>query len=284
MILRMVLILWVAFIQTFIQVSLAEESRFHFEHFSELMSPSFRSGTGELSVPSSDGGTFAPVNVTSYTWLSYDLTDKWSVVYWQNTELDFNSIPDGEPDENSLTVSRVGSSMRLFDPRFALRNTLDFGFNGWSLTTDFFLEPGVTDESRESYRQMGVGIRNVFNAPLQSSRFTLGVALEHTFGVYGSDATEINTLRGSVNPSVSYNFNDTFSTQHYVFLPYTLTQGAEGTSRWAWDMGGLPFVQNGIGANLAEGLSVTLMLNQYIGAPLTLKNTWASLWFNWIPL
>ena len=69
-----------------------------------------------------------------------------------------------------------------------------------------------------------------------------------------------------------------------VFVPYTHTRGGENATGWAWDMGGLPFVQNGVGANLADGLSVTLMLNQYLGAPLTLKNTWASLWFNWIPL
>lgn len=251
----------------------AQAAEIHLSHFSEFMSPAFTSSHANSAVPGPGGEEYAPSQILNNTWLGYQFQDHWSFIYWQNSQLNLNSLSD--PGDLGS-----GMSFLLNDPRFEIRYDRQLNFSGWSLMTDLFLEPGMTEASRSAGKKTAVGIHQEFEAPISASRFTMGYVLETIFGFYGAEAEQAIDFCGVFQPWLKYSFNDWLSTQHWVSLPYRHQHGQSG-SGWYWDAAGLPYVQNGVGADLSDKISVSVMLNQYLGAPMTLKNTWASLWLNW---
>ena len=235
--------------------------RIRIRNFSEFMSPSFQGGTG--AIPGSDGKGLAPSLMTGFFWADFEVSPNYKILYFQR---------------NTLTFSNFGGAsefqLKLQDPRFGLRRTQLFDVPGLITQYDFYVQPGVTAESRARGRQFDLGVRTFNRYSFQGSRFSIGAVTDVAFSRFDSGRDGAD-LSGTLVPFISYSISARVSTQHWFVLPFQ-----HKSSGFSFDFPFMPLTQNGVNIDLSKTASVSLMLNHYLLVAPTLKNTWASLWVN----
>ena len=239
--------------------------KFRLRSFSEYMTPSIAGVRG--FVPNHayiNRGKFNPTNIYNIVWIDYDIGNDWKVLYWQRAFL-------------NLATEIPGPQVNLFirTPRFALRKTNFYQSATTDGTWDFYIQPGIQGFSQETAllkRPIEAGFRTSTSYKPPDQSWSLGLVSELTL-----TTDPLASFYGWFMPWASYEFNDTFSTQHYFAVNFQQLRGS-GTRSLAWDAP-MPYTQQGVGINVSKTLWMAVFLNTYLLTPPTLKTTWVSVWF-----
>lgn len=232
--------------------------------FTEMMTPAIDSSKGQI--PDNDGSPFAPMNAFNILWTDYEFADDLRIVYWQRVMVNIVGTSTHGPMDFTPR-----------NPRFALRKTKFFDNKNLSTTYDLYVQPGLASEATNAGRTFEFGFRTASSYSFPGSRFSIGMITEMT-GVYSKFDMPGANFYGWFMPWMSYDLNKTFSTQHYVTLNYQHMRG-DHWSKFQYDYP-MPYMQNGIGMSISKNVWASVFINNYITAPPTLKNTWASLWLS----
>ncbi len=236
--------------------------RLRMRTFSELMTPSF-SGNGD-SVPKPNGSRYAPAHLFNIVWTDYEISRNFRLFYWQRFILTLNANPDFQPFQY---LPR--------DPRFGARWTQVFDVPGLSTSFDVFIQPNVTANKISNQNIVEFGFRTNTSYAIPQSRWSLGLIQEFTSSYLGGGRGP--QAYGWVMNWFSYEFSPVFSTQTAFSVPFQNYRG-DSLAKWTWDAPGGPYMQNGIGINLNKDVSVAFLLNNYLSQPISMRNTWASMW------
>lgn len=237
--------------ETQTQARLIQE-QLHAGNFNEWMTPSLRSA----NIPNANGSPLAPTNIDGRVWLDCGLTPKYRVLFWQR----YFIFPTGE--------------ISPYDPRIGFRIVNAFDIPHLSTVYDFYILPGITRMAHDVNRIFEFGVRANTTYSIPKSRWDTGLLFEMNATLYG-EASQRKQVWGFFAPWTSYKISSRFSTQHWFTFPVKYQQGS-----LAWDITGMPFVQNGIGFSASKSVWIGMFLNNYLLAAPTLQNTWTSLWLN----
>ena len=229
------------------------------------MTPSITGGTG--SIPWEDGKALLPTNLLNIVWADYEIAKDIRVGYWQRMNVNLISSPRG---------NGVHTVMR--NPRFAIRKLNVYNVVGLNTIYDFYVQPGFAPESRPDAmgRSLEFGFRTSHAYPIPASRFNVGLVTEVT-KAFSFNGDPVANVYGWAMPWTSYDLSKTFSTQHIMSVSFQQLS----KDPWYRVVHDYPMplaIQNGIGINLSENISTSLLVNNYLNTAPTLKNTWASLW------
>jgi hypothetical protein len=248
--------------QSLADSSLLQE-KLRIRSFNEFMSPAFYGKSP--TIPASNGDPQAPTLMVGYFSLDYELSANYRLLYFQRNSMEFAEF-QGAP----------AYQLKLKDPRFGLRKLEVVSVPGLFTQFDFYFQPGITDQSKQMGRILDLGVRTVTSYSIPESRLSVGAITDLSMGFFqgsqgGSDLT------GVVAPWVGYELSSHFGTQHLLVMTFKNTRG-KSLGNLEWDFPGMPILQNGISYTMNSHVSLSLFLNNYLLAPPSLKNTWASLW------
>ncbi len=236
--------------------------RLRLRTFSELMVPSFQGNTD--SVPKPDGSKYAPANLFNIVWTDYEIGQNLRLFYWQRFIVTLNSNSDFQALEY---LPR--------DPRFGIRFLQVFDAPGLSTSYDLFLQPNVTANQISNRNFLEFGFRTSTSYTIPKSHLSLGLVQEYTMAYLGGEGPR---SYGWAMPWFSYELSKTFSTQTAFSFPIQNLRKEADWLKFVWDAPGSAYVQNGIGVNVSQQVWVAFFINNYLFAPLSWNNTWASMW------
>ena len=207
-------------------------------------------------IPNAQGASLAPPMEDGRIWIDYAITPNLRLLYWQRYFLfPFNDYS-------------------VYDPRFGVRLMQVFDVPGLTTTYDFYALPGISQMARSADRIFEIGSRTNTTYAIPRTKWDIGFVSELNVPIYGS-VTQSKRLWGVLAPWASYKISNSFSTQHYFMFPVKFQQNT-----LAWDITGMPFVQNGVGWSATSALWFGAFFNNYMFAAPKLANTWMSLWVN----
>jgi hypothetical protein len=120
-----------------------------------------------------------------------------------------------------------------------------------------------------------LGFRTNTTYAIPHSRWTIGAVQEFTASYFSGGAGP--QAYAWIAPWVSYELSPVFSIQTSFFVPVQNLRDRP-VLELTWDAPGGPYMQNGIGINVNKQVSLSFLLNNYLNAPISWKNTWASMW------
>lgn len=235
--------------------------------FSTLKSKVRSAVWAEYMTPNYSSTQFPPSYAIA--WLDYDIGKDFKVLYWQRSFI-FANTPTGFQ----------GVQFEVRNPRFALRKINVIQIPNLSSTYDLYVQPGLGNEANRGGRHIEVGFRTNHSYAIPHSKWSTGMTTEVTSATsFFSDLRGAN-LYGWVMPWFNYEINKTFSTQHYFAYNF------QHYRTKPWNVISLdepfPYIQNGVGINITDKVSTTLLINHSTLKPLALGNLWASLWMSWV--
>jgi hypothetical protein len=241
------------------------KSKLRFRTFTEFMAPAALSNS-PTQIPEPDGSSAAPTNVFNIAWMDYEIAENYRILYWQRFTV---NLASGGALTGVNTIAR--------NPRFALRRTNVFSNPNISSTYDIYIQPGITPEAISAGRNFEFGFRTNTSYSAPSSRLSFGAITEFTVSLSSkSGPSDRANIYGWAMPWVSYKLNKLFSTEHYLTINF---QHKEGKPLQSIELDTyLPYIQNGIGITLSEQFWAAVFVNNYLIAPPSLQNTWASVW------
>jgi hypothetical protein len=229
------------------------------------MAPAFDGNTD--SVPRSDGSPYAPSNTFNIFWADYEIAPNLKVVYWQRMLVFLNSNPQFQ-----------GVQFLPRDPRFALRFTQVFNVPDLTTTYDVFFQLPFTDNVLSNRNNIELGFRTNTSYAFPKSHWSIGLVQEFTTAYFGGRGGA--RAFGWAMPWASYELTKTFSTQTALSFPFQNRRSNPSWTEFVWDDPGSAYIQNGIGINVTNQVWMAVFLNNYLFAPVSLNNTWASLWLS----
>lgn len=241
--------------------------------FTEFMSPSLDNRNGSILFP--DSTEWNPTNAFSIFWATYDIGEELKLVYFQRL-LSFFTTNDYLNPGSSSQLGQQGMSIVPLNPRFAIRRTNLFKISGLKNAYDLYVQPGVTPGAINIGNTVELGFRTSQFYSIPQSSWTIGGMSEFTVLFYNKSGAG-NDISAWAMPMASYNINKTFATQHWVTVPF---RHERDTSLFNFEWGNpkMPFIQNGISANVTEWLWTSVFINNYLLIAPTLRTTWFSLW------
>jgi len=240
------------------------QSKLRVRAFTEMMVPAFDGNTS--AVPRPDGSRFIPGNLFNIAWADYEVGNHLRIFFWQRFIITLNS--------NSQFS---GMHYLPRDPRFGVRWLQVFDVPELSTTYDVFIQPNITNNAASNLNVMEFGFRTNTSYAIPHSRWSLGLVQEFTAS-YFSGGTGPQAYAW-VAPWFNYELSPTFSLQSSFFVPVQNLRDRPVLDL-TWDSPGGPYMQSGIGINLSQQVSLSFLLNNYLNAPISLKNTWASMWLS----
>jgi hypothetical protein len=240
--------------------------RYKSAYFSETTLPWV--GKNHFSFPGPKGEDFLPLSTWNVFWIHYKFTDSVAILYFQRFFIFYQT--------NSL-IKSTGFDWRA--PRIAIR-FLDF-FSTKVIENaiiDLFIQPGIVKASRIKKRDFELGLRYNISGRIPKTDWSFGLIGEFS-KVFSSKQFVVFDYFGWSGFWFSYVFDKTFSTQHWVIVPYEhYPSGSWYKVRW--DDPGSTYIQNGLSLNVTQKLNLSLLINNYLFQKVTLQNTWLSLWVN----
>ncbi len=237
------------------------QSRLRVRAFTEVMAPSLSGQVG--TIPNPEGGVLIPSNFFGIAWADYELKKNFRVFYWQRAMITF------EPFRGENYFPR--------DPRFGVRWLQVFDVPGLNTTYDVFLQPNITNNGISNLNILEFGFRTNTSYSIPQSRFNIGLVQEYTSSYFwGSGARSY----GWVSPWASFDLNPTFYLMSSMVMTFTNAREdpwLRFKDDWPWT----PYIQTGIGVNVNDKLSMNLLLNNHLTAPLNMHNSWASMWMSY---
>ncbi len=238
------------------------QSKLRVRTFTEMMVPAFDGNTN--SVPRPDGSRFIPGNLFNIAWADYEVGNNLRVFYWQRFIITLNSNQE---------LSGVQYFPR--DPRFGVRWLQVFDIPELSTTYDVFIQPNITSNYTSNRNVLEFGFRTNTSYTIPHSRWSIGAVQEFTASYFSGGLGP--QAYAWIAPWFSYELSPVFSIQTSFFVPVQNLRDRPVLDL-TWDAPGGPYMQNGVGINVNKQVSLAFLLNNYLNAPISWKNTWASMW------
>jgi hypothetical protein len=199
--------------------------------------------------------------------MDYEIKKDYRLLYFQRNRLIFSN-------QGSLGHSEF----QLQDPRLGIRMTQNFDHVGLTTTYDLYIQPGVTRDAQKIGRNFDFGVRTNTSYDISGSRMSIGAITDISVSSFNQSGSAAD-LVGVAALWGSYLLNTRLSSQHWVVVPFKHQQGTALT-HFSFDLPNMPVAQNGVGVSVSKRMWTSLMLNNYLFAVPSLRNTWASMWFN----
>jgi hypothetical protein len=218
-------------------------------------------------VPKSTGENLIPMFTLAQFGLDAELSPGLRLFYLQKARVIWGSVDD------QMVLPQ------FFDSRFGVRKTQLFNNLNLQSELDFYIQPGLSRTVLvQPNRLFDLGMRMTNRYTLPGSHFTVGANAELNTTFYGADSTGAD-LSGLLSVMGSYRASSVVSVQSWVYGFYKHRKG-DAFGLFYWDIFDLPFIQNGLSFALSREVSLSWMVNNYIGAAPTFQNMWTSLWFS----
>ncbi len=232
--------------------------------YQESMLPTL--GLGSAYIPRPGGDPYVPSFTQAQVSFEYRMSPELSLIYIQRGRMIWNF------DEGKSVWGY------FFDPRLGVRKPL--GNAQWIVNLDAFIQPGLTRTLQiQPNRLFDLGSRLSIRHLFPESRFTFGFTFELAGTFYSTSSTGADWA-GVFSPMVSYQATRWLALQSW-FVGFFKHRKFEPLSQWRWDVTEQPYFQTGAAFQVMPELSVSLMVNHYVGVLPSIDNLWTSLWLNY---